>query len=78
MQSVNDYFKTDNAGNELKGGIPLIVIGNSFVQSGFGSDGSQIISAALEENKNKNYTDTVSKIIDNKILFQHICIQADG
>ena len=66
MQAVNEHFETDNAGNPLKGGIPLIIIGDSFVQSGFGSDGSQIISVALEENKNKNYTDTVAKIIQDK------------
>lgn len=68
MQTVSEYFKTDNNGEELKGGIPLIIIGDKYVRSGFGSDGSDIIEYALSEYKNKDYKNTVAKIIkDNKL-----------
>lgn len=53
---------------ETSGGIPMIVVGNSFKQVGFGSDGSNIIEEALKAYEDDNYTDIVQKEIeDNKI-----------
>lgn len=68
MAEVIRYFKTDSEGNKLTGGIPLIIIGENFVQAGFGDDGSNVIEAALKEYESKKYKDVVANIIkDNKL-----------
>ncbi len=68
MEAVINHFKKDNDGKELDGGIPLIIIGKSFVQAGFGTDGQPIIDKAMEEYKNEKYEDVVQKIIKDKKL----------
>jgi thiol-disulfide isomerase/thioredoxin len=68
MQAVSDYFEKDDAGEKLEGAIPLIIIGDSYVHSGFGSDGTPMINEALKQYKNSKYKDKVAEIIKEKKL----------
>ena len=62
MSAVGEKF------GETDGSIPLIVIGDKFHQSGFGTDGTNIIEEALKEYQNKKYVDLVAKTIKEKKL----------
>ena len=48
-------------------GIPLIIVGEWY-QSGFGSDGSNIIENALAARTDKNYKDVVASVISKNNL----------
>ena len=48
-------------------GIPLIVIGDWY-QSGFGTDGTNIIEKAIAAGSDKNYKDVVAEVIANNKL----------
>ena len=48
-------------------GIPFIIIGDWY-QSGFGSDGSNLIEKALEAKTDKNYKDVVAETIKSQKL----------
>ena len=62
MQTMATYFGLE------KVGYPLIIIGSDFKQSGFGSDGTNIIETALSEYQNANYKDVVKeKITEGKL-----------
>lgn len=52
--------------DETEGYIPLIVIGDEYHTVGFGSDGTEIIEAALEAYQNEEYTDLVAEIMDSE------------
>ena len=56
-------------GEKADGGVPFIVIGNSYHLVGFGkSSGEEIINKALEAYQDKKYTDIVAKTIkDEKV-----------
>lgn len=56
-------------GEKADGGVPFIVIGNSYHLVGFGkSSGEEIINKALEAYQDKKYTDIVAKAIkDEKV-----------
>ena len=56
MQAAAEYFDEDAA-------YPLIVVGDNYHQLGFGSDGSNIIKAALDEYQNEDYVDIVTELI---------------
>lgn len=49
--------------DDVKGGIPFIIIGSKFHQEGFGTDGKNIIDAALDAYEDKDYEDIVAKTI---------------
>jgi len=49
--------------DDVRGGIPFIMIGSDFHQEGFGSDGSNIIEAALKAYQDDKYEDIVAKTI---------------
>ena len=53
-------------GEEADGSVPYIVIGNTFDQLGFGTDGSSIIEAALEAYEDVSYSDLVQEIIEDE------------
>lgn len=52
----------EQMGESDDGSIPYIVIGNSFDQLGFGTDGSEIIEEALKAYEDESYVDYVSQI----------------
>ena len=55
-------------GQEGDGSVPYIVIGETFDQLGFGTDGTEIIEAALEAYEDVSYKDMVQEIIEDEDL----------
>lgn len=51
---------------EDRDGVPYIVIGNTFDQLGFGTDGTEVIQAALEAYEDESYSDLVAQIIEEE------------
>lgn len=84
MTSVQEEINKNitDSSSKLTGGIPLIVIGDSFHVAGFGSDGTELIEKALSEYQNANYSDLVEKVINKNNLetdsktFQEACVAA--
>ena len=72
MQAAAEYFDENAA-------YPLIVVGDNYHQLGFGSDGSDIIKAALDEYQNEDYVDIVTELITKEKVnpevkdFEHAC-----
>lgn len=56
----------ERMGETVDGSIPYIVIGTTFDQLGFGTDGSDIIDAALEAYEDVSYQDFISQIIEEE------------
>lgn len=57
----------EEVGEEADGGVPFIVVGDSYHLVGFGDNsGEEIIEKALEEYQNDDYTDLVQKVIETK------------
>ncbi len=56
----------ERMGESDEGSIPYIVIGNTFDQLGFGTDGTEIIETALEAYEDESYEDLVSQIIEEE------------
>lgn len=54
----------ERMGEDDEGSIPYIVIGSTFDQLGFGTDGTEIIETALEAYQDESYTDLVSQLIE--------------
>ena len=55
-------------GEEADGSVPYIVIGNTFDQLGFGTDGTEVIEAALAAYEDVSYSDMVQEIIEDEDL----------
>lgn len=55
-------------GQEEDGSVPYIVIGNTFDQLGFGTDGTEVIEAALAAYEDVSYSDVVKEIIKDEDL----------
>lgn len=53
---------------EDRDGVPYIVIGNTFDQLGFGTDGSEVVDAALAAYEDVSYADLVQEIIEEEGL----------
>ena len=58
----------ERMGEEVDGSVPYIVIGNNFVQLGFGTDGTDIIEEALNAYEDESYVDYVNQIIEEENL----------
>ena len=56
----------ERMGADVDGRIPYIVIGNSFDQLGFGTDGQEIIDEALAAYQDESYQDYVGSIIEEE------------
>ena len=53
---------------EDRDGVPYIVIGNTFDQLGFGTDGTEVVDAALAAYEDVSYADLVQEIIEEEGL----------
>lgn len=53
---------------EDRDGVPYIVIGNIFDQLGFGTDGTEVVDAALAAYEDVSYADLVQEIIEEEGL----------
>lgn len=56
----------ERMGADVDGRIPYIVIGNSFDQLGFGTDGQEIIDEALAAYQDESYQDYVGSVIEEE------------
>lgn len=66
--------------NDEAGGVPYIVVGNSYHEAGFASSmGEDIIQAALDEYENDEYVDVVAQVAEsmtsNATTLEEACIE---
>ena len=57
---------TKERNGEDRDGVPYIVIGNTFDQLGFGTDGTEVIEVALEAYEDESYSDLITQIIEEE------------